>query len=196
MPDNSGAGPSNGYEEVAEEFRSRRSKTIGVKIVREWAESLPRGGAVLDLGCGDGTPISEVLVQAGLHLYAVDASPSLIGAFRARFPAAVAECASVMRSTFFDRRFDGVIAWGLLFLLRGDDQATLIAKVAGALVPGGRFTFTAPRQQCEWPDLITGWTSVSLGADEYRRILGDAGFGVVSEADDEGDNHYYFAVKR
>jgi len=63
---------SNGYEGVAAEFLAgrgnarTRSKGIGVKAVREWARTLPRGAAVIDLGCGAGFPITEVLVMEGL----------------------------------------------------------------------------------------------------------------------------------
>jgi 2-polyprenyl-3-methyl-5-hydroxy-6-metoxy-1,4-benzoquinol methylase len=68
---------SNGYEGVAAEFLARRgsrtrSAGIGVKMVRNWAKSLPRGAAVIDLGCGPGFPITEVLVAEGLRVFGVD----------------------------------------------------------------------------------------------------------------------------
>ena len=59
---------SNGYEGVAAEFLAgrgsarTRSKSIGVRAVREWARTLPRKAAVIDLGCGPGFPITEVLL--------------------------------------------------------------------------------------------------------------------------------------
>jgi SAM-dependent methyltransferase len=195
MQDNRTIDASHGYEESAAEFRSRRSRSIGVDTVRSWTRSLPERAAVLDLGCGDGVPITQVLIDAGLEVYAVDASPSMIKAFRERFPDVAAECASVMASDLFGRRFTGAVAWGLVFLLSPEDQRGLIAKVAAVLEPAGRFLFTAPRQDCEWRDLITGRQSVSLGADGYRNLLSAAGLRLMNEADDEGDNHYYFAVK-
>jgi cyclopropane fatty-acyl-phospholipid synthase-like methyltransferase len=163
--------------------------------VRQWAKALPPGSDVLDLGCGHGAPISEALIDEGLNIYGVDASPSLIAAFRARFPHAPAELSAVEDSRFFDRRFDGVIAWGLVFLLGPDTQAHLIHKVAASLKPGGKFLFTAPDQKCEWSDILTGRKSISLGADEYRRIVKAAGMIIDDEAEDEGQNHYYFVRK-
>ena len=53
---------SNGYEGVAAEFLAgrgsarTRSKGIGVRAVREWARTLPRRGAVIDLGLRAGVP--------------------------------------------------------------------------------------------------------------------------------------------
>jgi SAM-dependent methyltransferase len=187
---------SNGYEAIARDFIAARDRSnVGAGHVREWARSLSPGAAVLDLGCGHGVPISQVLVDLGLSVYGVEASPTLCAAFRTRFPQAYADCASVEESRFFDRRFDAVIAWGLMFLLGRDAQARVIHKVAAALNPGGKFLFTAPRQNCGWPDAMTGQTSISLGSDAYRRIIESAALVLDGETDDEGENHYYFTRK-
>jgi hypothetical protein len=119
----------------------------------------------------------------------------MVAAFRTRFPDVPVECNDVTRSDFFGREFDGVIAWGLLFLLRPEAQAQLIDKVGHALVRGGQFLFTAPRELCEWSDSMTGLLSVSLGAERYRRLLEAAGLVLIDEMEDEGDNHYYRAAR-
>src|SRR3982751_4068736 len=111
---------SNGYEGVAAEFLAGRrrapSTASGTREVREWARTLPRGAAVIDLGCGSGLPITKVLVSEGLNVYAIDAAPSLVEAFRHNLPETPVACESVEDSSFFNRRFDGVLAWGLMFL--------------------------------------------------------------------------------
>jgi len=38
-------------------------------------------------------------------------------------------------------------------------------------------------------------SSVSLGAEQYRKLLGSAGISVAEEYEDEGDNHYFDAFK-
>jgi SAM-dependent methyltransferase len=200
-PTNDDSTDSNGYEAIAAEFiavRGTPSDTrpaVGVRTVREWAWTLRPGGAVLDLGCGSGYPMTQLLVDAGLAAHGVDASPSMVAAFRARFPDVPVECNDVLSSDFFAREFDGVIAWGLLFLLTPDSQAQLIDKVARALTPGSQFLFTAPRERCEWSDSMTGRPSVSLGAEDYRRLLENAGLALIDEMDDEGENHYYVAAR-
>jgi 2-polyprenyl-3-methyl-5-hydroxy-6-metoxy-1,4-benzoquinol methylase len=188
---------SNGYEAMGGEFMSRRtSSSVGVATVREWAKTLAPGAPVLDLGCGHGVPISQALIDEGMAVYGIDASPSMIAAFRARFPNANTECSAVEDSQFFDRSFDGVVAWGLMFLLAPDAQADLIHKVSAALNPGGGFLFTSPYQVCDWSDTLTGRKSVSLGSNAYRQVLEAADLTLSGEAEDEGENHYYFAFRK
>lgn len=57
------------------------ARLVFVKMVRNGAKTLPRGAAVIDLGCGPGFPITEVLVAEGLWVFCVDAAPSFVQAF-------------------------------------------------------------------------------------------------------------------
>ena len=188
---------SNGYEGIAAEFVSTRSTTIGVKRVRDWANALPRGAAVVDLGCGPGFPITEVLVAEGLRVYGVDAAPSFVQAFRRNLPNTPIACEAAQDSKFFDRTFDGVLAWGLMFLLSPEDQRRLIQRIADILVPGGRLLFTSPAEIGFGDDVMTGQETRSLGAEEYRRRLSAVGLSVAREYEDEdgGQNHYFDVLK-
>jgi SAM-dependent methyltransferase len=189
---------SNGYEGIAAEFISVRSTTIGVKRVRAWAKALPRGAAVVDLGCGPGLPITEVLVAEGLSAYGVDAAPSFVQAFRRNLPNTPIACEAVQDSRFFDRTFDGVLAWGLMFLLSPEDQRRLIQRIADILVPGGRLLFTSPAEIGFGKDVMTGLETRSLGAEEYRRRLSAVGLSVACEYEDEdgGRNNYFDVLKK
>jgi 2-polyprenyl-3-methyl-5-hydroxy-6-metoxy-1,4-benzoquinol methylase len=186
---------SNGYEQVAETFISQRNTSIGVSTIRSWSRTLPRGSSVLDLGCGHGVPISQALIAEGFAVYGVDASEKMITAFGRRFPSAYAKCVAAEDSEFFGRSFDGAVAWGLLFLLPPEVQKSVIRKVAKALRPGGKFLFTSPREAVTWQDALTGRESISLGSEMYRQILSAEGFTLDGERSDEGDNHYYFAIR-
>ena len=165
---------SNGYDELAEVFMRIRNTSIGPSTVLNWSHSLARGSSILELGCGNGV-ISQVLVEAGFSLYGVDASPKMIRAFRERFPTVQAECAAVEDSTLFDRTFDGIVAWGLMFLLPTDIQIVVIRKVAKALNSRGKFLFTSPAQAVTWHDSLTGRESISLGDERYEQTLGAEG---------------------
>jgi SAM-dependent methyltransferase len=191
---------ANGYERIASEFLARRGKAgstggVGTSHVRAWAHTLSPGAEVLDLGCGSGFPITRVLIDAGLRVSAVDASPTLVAAFRHNFPNIPVACETVEESTFFGRTFDATLAWGLWFLLPVAVQQELPQRLATILRPSGRLLMTAPAEPLTWLDGMTGEESHSFGAETYRQLLKGAGFSVIREYEDEGENHYYDAVK-
>ena len=173
--------PPNGYEAAVADFISARS-LIGAAEVRTWTRSLPRGGAVLALGCGHGVPITQMLVEERFAVYGVDASATLLAELRRRLPNVVTECRAVEKSAFFARTFDGVVACGLMFLLAPATQALVIRKVSRALNPDGKFLFTAPQQACEWPDALTGRASISLGGKGLPHLAPRRGPGARGRA--------------
>jgi O-methyltransferase involved in polyketide biosynthesis len=126
----------------------------------------------------------------------VDAAPSLVAAFRSNLPGTPVACESVLESNFFGRTFDAVLAWGLMFLLKADEQQRLIRKFADMLVPGGRLLFTSTAKPTVWIDGMTDLESVSLGAERYRKLLEVVGISVSAEYEDVGENHYFDAVRR
>ncbi len=193
---------SNGYEGVSEEFLARRGSSssrqtgIGVKEVREWAKTLPRGSSVIDLGCGPGFPITVVLVEEGLQVFGVDAAPSFVAAFQRNLPGIPIVCESVLDSGLFDRTFDAVLSIGLIFLLKVEEQHRLIQRFADILAPGGRLLFTSTAKPAVWNDAMTGLESISPGAEKYRNLLAAAGISIADEYEDVGENHYFDAFRK
>jgi len=184
------------YEAHAREFLAARDASpIGAQLVHNWACSLPTGANVLEIGCGGGLPISRVLADAGLDLWAVDSSPTLVSEFKARFPRVPVECSCALQSTFFDRGFAAVVAIGVMFLLAPAEQSALIKRVSARLRPHGSLLFSAPAETGQWRDLITGQRCESLGYARYASLLDNAGLRITATLADEGDNHHYVAVK-
>lgn len=185
---------SRGYDAVAQRFIALRSKEIGVQEVTQWAKALPVGGSVIDLGCGSGIPLTKILEDQGLIVYGIDASMKMVEQFSKNLPEAKVACEDVCRSAFFNRKFDGVLAWGLLFLLKKNEQKQLIKAIAAIMRPGGQFLFTAQKEKIRWKDQLTLQESVSLGEEEYLKNLKELGFENVNQFYDVGKNHYFNMV--
>ena len=69
-----------------------------------------------------------------------------------------------------------------MFLLKAEDQCRLIQRFAEILVPGGRLLFTSTAKPAVWNDVMTELESLSLGAEQYRKLLGAVDISVAEES--------------
>jgi SAM-dependent methyltransferase len=169
------------YDLIAEWYAGDRSHHVGVPEVEALTASLSPGACVLDAGCGNGVPLTRVLIAGGCRVFAV--------------------CAHIETCDFGGRTFDGAIAWGIIFHLTLDQQRQAIANIASVLKPAAPFLFTSGDEPGDDPMGITGQMNgvtfpyFSYGADSYRRMLGEAGCALEHTHIDAGKNMYYLARK-
>jgi len=190
------ADSTSAYEKHAQNFlQCRDTSKVGVQVVNRWALSLRPSAEVIEIACGGGDPVTRTLVNAGLKLWAIDSSPTLITVFKDRFPDIPAQCATVLESDYFRRKYDAAISIGLIFLLCERDQIKMLGRVSEILRPGASFLFTAPVKVGTWADANTGHACISLGRDVYENALEQSGFRVVRHYADSGENNYYEAEK-
>jgi len=153
---------------------------------RAWHErfisALPDGAAVLDLGCGGGSPVALNMVACGLRVCGVDASPAMVLLCRERMPGQEWRRAD-MRSLSLGRRFGGILAWDSLFHLDHDSQRRMFRVFADHAAPGTVLMFNAGPAHGESIGEYRGdpLYHASLAPAEYRALLAGAGFRLVAE---------------
>jgi SAM-dependent methyltransferase len=188
------------YDLIADWYRGDRSRSIGVTQALAAVSSLPRGSRVLDLGCGNGWPITDALVNAGYRVVGLDSSRGMLERFRLNLPNTPAVRGDTRACPFVTGAFDA--AWGMLFHLEPRDQATAFAAVSRVLKPGAPFLFTAAEiadVKADDPGItgtMNGVTFRYFAVASYRMLIGEHGFELVDEYDDPGVSTYYFARKR
>lgn len=185
------------YDEIAGWYARVRDPNVGAADVLSFARRLPPEARVLDLGCGDGVPVSQLLLREGFEVVGLDSSAEMVARFQARFPGVPTRHKRAQEATFAAGSYNGVVAWGVLFHLSPEDQRAVIEKVSGWLASGGRFVFTSGGEAGETEGEMDGvrFRYISLGVDGYREALERAGMHLEREYRDAWDNHVYLARK-
>lgn len=170
------------YERNAAAYDVDRGRSLQE---RAWLDRflafIPPGGTVLDVGCGMGEPIAAYLLQQGVHVLGVDASPSMIARCRQRFPDSEWMVAD-MRELELGMRFDGIVAWDSFFHLGMGDQRSMFSRFAAHARAGAPLMFTSGTSEGEAIGSYCGEAlyHASLTPAEYRTLLATNGF-VVRE---------------
>ena len=190
------------YDLIAEWYRGDRSRSIGVAEALKAVTPLARGSRILDLGCGNGSPITDALVTAGYRVVGLDSSRGMLERFRVNLPNTPAVRGDSRTCPFVDGVFDAAVSWGMLFHLEPRDQATTFAAMSRVLKPGAPFVFTAAEihdVKADDPGItgtMNGVTFRYYAVKDYRMLIAEHGFELESVYDDPGVSTYYFARRR
>jgi len=167
--------------------------------VKALASSIPRGSRIMDIGCGNGIPITRTLLEAGHQVVGLDSSSAMLARFHVNFPEVPAVLETIQNCPFPDSVFDAAVAWGVMFHLRADDQIRAIANVARVLKRGGAFLFTSgdvdglEGKENAMNGVMFRYYSFSV--ENYRLILADNAFRLIDVHADAGKNTYYLATR-
>jgi ubiquinone/menaquinone biosynthesis C-methylase UbiE len=187
------------YDLIADWYASERVDETGVPEVSALASSIPTGSSVLDIGCGNGIPLTRALLSAGHDVVGLDSSSAMLQRFRINCPQAFAVQGRVQSLPFPSSIFDAAIAWGVMFHLTPDDAVSAIAGVSRVLKPGAAFLFTSgDADGFEGKDdtmngVVFHYFSYSI--ENYRRILAEHQFTLIDVHQDSGKNTHYLAIK-
>lgn len=168
------------YDEQAEGWIADRGRALGgpgksldeVAALDRFVAALPAGASVLDVGCGSGWPLGAALLERGVRLTGLDASPRLVAHARQTLPAGEWIVAD-MRTFDLGRVFDGIVVWHSLFHLTPEDQCLALERIVAHAAGTSALLLT---EGDEAGVSLGRWRGeplyhASLGADAYRTIL-------------------------
>ncbi|CZR65860.1 uncharacterized protein PAC_15760 [Phialocephala subalpina] len=158
---------------------------------------LPPGSRVLDVGCGTGIPVSDMLAKAGLDVVGFDISPKMIDLAQSRVNGSFT--VSDMLSFEPEGHFGAVFMIFCHLQLSYADFHSAALKFANALEPGGLFAVGQMPgdkyvKEGEWADegksYVEDYNAPFMGeplptfmmsADGQRRMLESMGLEIVWE---------------
>lgn len=169
------------YEKIADWYDEHRSRDLMEKKYLELIiQSIPKGGSILDLGCGMGEPLAQFFIERGYQVTGIDASREMIKLCQRRFPGQHFFIAD-MRYIELHEQFDAIIAWDSFFHLPPDDQRAMFGIFESHVKPQGILMFTSGADSGEvWGE--NGGQNLyhaSLSIDEYNQLLQEHHFVVI-----------------
>lgn len=183
---------ATGYDRVADRYeRLEESEWPRLRRLRELLDEIPAGGEVLDLGCGNGLPALDAIVErhrgAGVDVSHVQAARA-----RSTVPEASVLHADMATVDFEDGSFDAVVSFYAIEHVPRECHAALLSRLHRWLRPGGRLLFTIEARTGH--ETVGEWLGEpmffsQLGPEETLALLRDTGFVVESaeaEAQSEG----------
>ena len=148
------------YELVADDYAR---ETAGAAVLSNGLTRLAetvRGGHALEIGSGPGWD-ADALEEAGMTVRRTDITQAFIDFQRAR--GKEAERLDVINDAL-GGPYDAVVSLHVLQHVEPDDLPEVLAKVAGALRPGGRFLVSIPLGEgVDW--------EVGESGNRYYRVL-------------------------
>jgi SAM-dependent methyltransferase len=170
------------YERHAAKFDALRTRSLFEKAwLERFAALMPKGGKVLDLGCGMGEPVARYFIEAGFDVTGVDGSAPMIELCRARFPQGK-WIVGDMRAIALGETFHGILGWDSYFFLPPADQRRMFSVFRDHAAPNAALLFNTGPRAGEAMGEFAGEPlyHASLDAQEYRALLKAYGFEVVA----------------
>jgi SAM-dependent methyltransferase len=173
-----------GYDRCSEVYTNSRQSS-DMPQLDSLIHRLPRGAAVLDIGCGGGVPVTSELAKT-CRVTGVDISPVQVILAERNVPSGHFLCGDVMAMTFPEASFNAVVLFYAILHLPKEEHRELFARVHRWLKPNGLLlaSLSFRNEDAYTQDNFFGvrmyWSN--WGIDHYRQMLAEIGFALLEES--------------
>ena len=157
------------YDKIAVWWHNHhRSSDYGVAQLKRALKFAKPNGTALDVGCGSGGRLINVLENANFQVTGIDASENMIRLARANH-ATANFIQSDIRNWETDHSFDFILAWDSLFHLPLSDQKPVLEKLCKLLSKGGVMIYSLGDDVGEhtdvWKNQTFPYSSLGIAAN-------------------------------
>lgn len=181
------------YDKIAQVYLENRARLKSGKYVQKLLKMLPKRAMVLDLGCGAGVPVDDMLIKAGHQVIGVDISEEQVKLARKNCPNGEYGEGNIMDLKPNDYRVDAVVSFYTWFHLPKNKQQERLGVVASFLPKGGKLLITMGDHPFEGEHALYGarvWVS-QYGTAKNRQMVEKVGFEILlDELDNSGGERH------
>ncbi|KAJ7574889.1 S-adenosyl-L-methionine-dependent methyltransferase [Mycena floridula] len=167
----------------------------------------PPPSEILDIGCGCGVPVAQMLSEAGYAVTGIDLSLVQIERAKRLVPKGTFVHADITSTTLLPQaRFVGILALYVLIHIPIEEQPSLIKRIGTWLDQDGHCIMIVGITP--WMGEIDGWRGAEknvkmwwqqAGLQDYRKWANEAGLDVINEEfipEDPGEGHQLLVLKK
>ena len=185
-PDEHGDVVKEGYDKIAKKYYQDRDLFKNQKEIDDFISHLPRGAAVLDIGCGGGVPVLKILVEKGYTTTGVDFSEGMLEIAKENVPEAELIQGNIMETDFEAGTFDGIISTYAVIHIYKTLHPALYQKIFNWLKPGGVMLVSTSRGEDGEDYSTSDYYGVDMvwshpPASESLQMIRNTGFEIVIE---------------
>jgi cyclopropane fatty-acyl-phospholipid synthase-like methyltransferase len=190
----------DGYDKVAATYLANRDRLKTGKYVQQLLKYLPKKSTILDLGCGAGVPVDDILMKAGHELVGIDVSSQQIKLARKNCIGGQYLVGDLVDLRENEYQVQAVVSFYTLFHISREQHPKILKIVASFLPPHGLLLITMGDREFEGQHLLHGvqmWSS-QHGTVKNRKMIESSGFKILLDEIDisGGERHQIIMAEK
>lgn len=187
------------YDRMANKYLSERGRLKTAKYVHQLIKYLPNNSNILDLGCGAGVPVDDILIKTGHMVTGIDISTQQIKLARKNCPRGdylISDIADLKKGEY---SVGAVVCFYTLFHLPRTDHKKMISIMHSFLQKNGMLLITMGDREFEGEHKMHNedmWSS-QFGTVKNAQLVNAAGFEILmNEIDKSGGERHQIIMAR
>lgn len=189
-----------GYNKVANVYLSDRDRLKSAKYVQQLLKYIPKKSTILDLGCGAGIPIDDILIKAGHKVIGIDSSSEQIKLARKFCPGGEYIVGDISQIKADEYKVQAVVSFYAIFHIPRDTHRRIFKTIASYLPKGGMLLVTMGDREFEGTHTLHGapmWSS-QFGTAANSALVEKEGFKILIDEIDRsgGERHQVILAEK
>lgn len=189
-----------GYNQIAHLYNKNRDSFHSDKYLYKFIDLLPKQAEVLDIGCGDGLPVDQILIKKGFLVHGIDISSVQIDLARKNCPTGNYQVKDMMDLESNEFQVGGVVSFYALFHIPRSEHLQMLKKINSFLPTGGFLLITMGDKDFEGEHDLYGAKMYSshFGPTKNRQLIEQAGFEIMMDEIDHSarETHQILICKK
>jgi SAM-dependent methyltransferase len=189
-----------GYNKMVWKYLAERDKLKSGKYVQKILKLLPKNSTILDVGCGAGIPVDDLLIKAGHTVLGIDNSEMMVEAARRNCPGGEYELRDIMELGEGEYQVTAIVSFYALFHIPRERLERVLRTLVGYVQSGGYLLITLGDKDFEGEHEMYGermWSS-QWGTERNREIVKKLDLEIILDEVDHsgGEAHQIMILKK